>query len=97
VDDAPPDDVEWDAGKARRNRAKHGVSFNEAASALQDPLAVTKPDLRHSDGEDREFTIGRSKLQRIVVVAHVTRGTKIRIISARVATAAERNVYQQGH
>ena len=30
---------EWDADKAARNIAKHGVSFEEAASAMRDPLS----------------------------------------------------------
>lgn len=32
---------EWDAAKAARNIAKHGVSFQEAATVFGDPLAVT--------------------------------------------------------
>lgn len=95
-DEHPPEDVEWDAAKARRNLMKHGVSFDEGATALKDPLAVTKPDLRHSQREDREFMIGQSGDGRIVAIAYVTRGSKIRIISVRVATATERNDYRQG-
>jgi len=32
-------DFEWDADKAARNIAKHGVSFEEAASAMSDPVS----------------------------------------------------------
>jgi len=32
---------EWDPGKARQNRRKHRVSFQEAASVFGDPLAIT--------------------------------------------------------
>jgi uncharacterized DUF497 family protein len=39
---------EWDAGKARRNLEKHGVSFPEAASVFDDPRALDGEDLSHS-------------------------------------------------
>jgi hypothetical protein len=32
---------EWDAEKAATNLRKHGVSFEEAATVFDDPLAVT--------------------------------------------------------
>ena len=45
--------VEWDPNKARRNLRKHNVSFEEAATALRDPLSVTGVDPDHSIGEQR--------------------------------------------
>lgn len=35
---------EWDARKAESNLRKHGVSFEEAATALADDLSVTGAD-----------------------------------------------------
>jgi len=35
---------EWDEKKAAANLRKHGVSFEEAASAFGDPLSLTIPD-----------------------------------------------------
>jgi len=43
---------EWDATKASANLRKHGVSFDEAASAFGDPLSLTIPDPEHSGRED---------------------------------------------
>lgn len=39
---------EWDPAKAEANLTKHGVSFEEAASAFEDPLSATGaiPDVR---------------------------------------------------
>ncbi|MEX2204607.1 MAG: BrnT family toxin [Myxococcota bacterium] len=74
---------EWDPKKARANRRKHGVSFEEAVSVLLDPLSITYPDLDHSATETREVTIGRSR-----------RG-RVRIISARRATARERRQHEE--
>ena len=39
---------EWDEGKAPSNLAKHGVPFEEAASAFDDPAGLDGADLRHS-------------------------------------------------
>lgn len=39
---------EWDAHKAAANLAKHGVSFEEAATVFSDPLSLTIPDPAHS-------------------------------------------------
>jgi hypothetical protein len=39
---------EWDANKAKSNLAKHGVSFEQAATLFGDPLSITIPDPAHS-------------------------------------------------
>jgi uncharacterized protein len=44
---------EWDSRKAARNLAKHGVSFDEAATVFGDPLALIVSDPRHSADEER--------------------------------------------
>jgi uncharacterized DUF497 family protein len=86
---------EWDAGKASRNLAKHGVSFEEAATVFGDPLSLTIIDPLHSIDEDRFVTIGQSIRERTLVVVHTERGDRLRIISARVATRRERGDYEQ--
>lgn len=87
---------EWDAGKAAANIAKHGVSFDEAASVFLDPLAVSGPDPDHSIDESRYVTFGLSSLGRLLVVAHTWRRGAIRVISARRATRVERKLYEEG-
>jgi uncharacterized DUF497 family protein len=87
---------EWDPAKAASNRRKHGVSFEEAATAFDDPNGVLLFDVEHSDDEDRYLFLGMSDRMRLLVVCHVDRGV-IRIISARKATAAESKDYGQGH
>ena len=47
---------EWDARKAAANLRKHGVPFEEAATALRDDLAITGRDPDHSGGEARYIT-----------------------------------------
>jgi uncharacterized protein len=87
---------EWDPAKARKNRRKHGVSFEEASSVFYDSLAVTGLDPDHSEGEERMVTFGMSSQSRLLVVAHTERGNAVRIISARIATQYERNIYEEG-
>ena len=87
--------LEWSARKAQTNRAKHGVSFREAATVFADPLALTFNDPDHSANELRYLTFGVSDRGRSLVVAHTPRGDNIRIISARGMTPRERRQYEQ--
>ena len=86
----------WDPRKDATNRRKHGVGFREAATVLRDTLSTSYPDPMHSHGEQRYVTIGRSKLGRTLVVAHMERAGTIRIISGRLATPRERRFYEEG-
>jgi uncharacterized DUF497 family protein len=87
---------EWDAKKAIANRRKHGVTFEEASSALRDRLSATGHDPDHSENEERFVTFGMSSQGRLLAVSHTDRGNTIRIISARLATSAERQIYEEG-
>ena len=86
----------WDTKKATANYRKHGVSFEEASSALRDTLSATAHDPDHSEDEDRFVTFGISSQGRLLAVSHTDRGNSIRIISARLATNAERKIYEEG-
>jgi uncharacterized protein len=87
---------EWDHKKALANRRKHGVSFAEATSALRDTFSATAHDPDHSEDEERFVTIGISSLGRLLTISHTDRGDAIRIISARIATNTERQIYEEG-
>jgi len=85
---------QWDRVKAKKNKIKHKVSFDEAITVFYDPLSATFDDLDHSFDEQRFVTIGHSSHGRLLVVAHTERGKVIRIISARAATAHERKRHE---
>jgi uncharacterized protein len=87
--------VEWDPYKAKWSLAKHKVSFEEAATVLLDPLAKTAADPDHSVDERRFITFGLSARQRLLVVSFTWRDDSIRIISARLATRREREIYEE--
>jgi uncharacterized DUF497 family protein len=85
---------EWDSKKASANLAKHGVSFEDASTVFGDPLAGTIRDPLQSGDEARFITMGHSAAGTLVVVVHSERGERARIISARLATSAERKRYE---
>ena len=87
---------EWDPDKAASNATKHGVSFEEAATVFGDPLSLTAYDPDHSQDEDRYLTMGSSIDNRLLLVSHIDREDRVRIISARLATRRERKAYENG-
>ena len=89
-------EFEWSQAKARANLGKHGVSFEEAKSVFYDDYARQFFDEEHSGDEERFILLGKSNKSRILIVCHCERknGNIIRIISARKATAKERNFYE---
>lgn len=66
-------EYEWDPEKAARVARDHGITFDEARTVFEDPLAATRPDSQHSHDESRDVTIGVTDHGRTVVVAHTRR------------------------
>lgn len=85
---------EWAPAKETANRKKHGIAFDEALSVFYDPLSATFADPGSSLTEERLITIAHSSGQRLLVVVHTEEGEKIRVISARLATAHERKRHE---
>ena len=88
---------EWDDAKARFNAGKHGVTFDEAITAFDDPYGLIALDEKHSSAEERrEWLIGESDHGILVVVfTKRERGRILRIISARRASRRERTRYEE--
>ena len=87
------DRFEWDNEKAELNFLKHDVRFEQAEGIFDDPLVATFADPSHSADEDRQISIGSTFWNQVLIVSHTTVGERIRIISARRATRAERRKY----
>jgi len=85
----------WDQSKAASNLKKHGVSFEEARTVFDNPLAVIFDDEAHSVDEQREIIIGHSRQNRLLLIGFTERSGNVRIISARLATRNEREDYEQ--
>ncbi len=88
------DDFEWDDAKAARNVAGHGVTFEVARLAFDDPFAVAREDRRQRYGEERYLLLGMVQ-DRLLAVAYALRGGRVRIISARLAESQERRRYHE--
>ncbi len=96
---------EWDEEKNRTNLQKHGVDFETALHAFNDPnLALRKNRIDEETGEQRWNAIGVASFDDdaavLLIIVHVYRGTDeeeiIRIISARKANRQrERRLYLQ--
>ncbi|MCC7019665.1 MAG: BrnT family toxin [Ardenticatenales bacterium] len=86
--------LEWDDAKAAANVAKHGVSFEEAATVFDDPLFVEFFDPDHAEGEDRYLIVGLSGQGRLLIVAYAERADAVRLISARTVTRKEKEAYE---
>ena len=88
---------EWDPQKARSNRGKHGVSFEEAATAFLDPDGLDGDDLEHSEVEARRLRLAKSSLGKVLLIAYTIRRRNdeeiTRIISARRASRKESKRY----
>ncbi len=88
---------EWDEQKNRQNRAKHGIWFEEARTAFDDPHGRVFGDPEHSEDEERLILLGTSSASRVLVVVHCYRESesRVRLISARKATKKERKTYEE--
>lgn len=86
-------DIGWDSKKAASNLKKHGVSFEEAATALLDPMAKAQED-PDAEGELRWILLGVSTKPRLLSVVYTLRqDDRIRLIAAREATRNEAKHY----
>ena len=88
-------EFEWDEEKAAANLRKHGVDFADAALVFEDDLALTMEE-GHSTSEARFVAVGCDPGGQSLVVVYTWHGERIRLISARTATGAERRHYEKG-
>lgn len=87
-----PVQFEWDEEKNRSNKAKHGISFEEAGAIFDSPV-FTAADDREKYGEERFISTGLLGEFAVVVVVRTSRSGRIRLISARRANRKERQAY----
>jgi uncharacterized DUF497 family protein len=88
----------WSEVKAETNLKKHGIAFEEAATAFRDINAQIFDDEEHSEDEYRFILLGYSVISRLLIVCHCYRSNdedEVRIISARQATKHERQKYEE--
>ena len=93
-DEAQELEFEWHPLKAAANLKKHKISFDEAKTVFGDKTHLEVPDCEHSLDETRYLAIGRSEKGRILTLVFTERGTKLRLISVRVAEPWEKREYE---
>lgn len=84
----------WDEGKAASNLDKHGVSFEAATFVFDDPMRLEPEDV-FARGEYRNIVIGQVDGVVLTVVYSAPEEDLYRIISARIAIAHERKLYEK--
>jgi uncharacterized protein len=82
-----------DSRKAAANFRKHKVSFETACEVFFDPF-LHVVDAGIVEGEQREAVIAMTVNWRLLYVVYVERDDVIRVISARLAEGAERELYE---
>ena len=90
---------EWDENKNKSNIRKHKISFEEAKTVFDDPLARIFDDIFHSTDEIRYIIIGKSKFNKLILVVYTEKYNNdnndiIRIISSRLCTKKEMRDYE---
>ena len=80
---------DWDPRKAQSNLRKHGVSFDEVATAFLDPDGLDGEDLEHSKSEPRRLRLAKRGSGRVLLIAYTIRSKEneetTRIYGSRVA------------
>lgn len=89
-----PLEFQWDKGNIGKN-LKHKVQDNEAEETFFDKKKKIYKDYLHSDVEDRNILIGKTKKERILYLVFTIRGKKVRIISARDINKKEVAMYEK--
>ena len=86
----------WDPDKDLRNRQKHGIGFAEAVRVFDaEDHCLDIYDEEHSDDEERFIAIGPLAGDLVLVVWTERELETVRVISARWATAMERDLYRK--
>ena len=89
---------EFDPNKADANWHKHRVRFEDVEPVFDDPYALTRQDKTRQDPDTKDvprwLTVGSDAPGRVVTVCYALRESKIRLISAKLATKKERTHYE---
>ena len=89
-------EFEWDSEKEAINVQKHGIDFETACHVFNDKNRLEFYDKWHSlPDEDRYIVIGM--VEDVLYVVYTERDNAIRLISARITTPKEKELYSYGY
>jgi uncharacterized DUF497 family protein len=84
----------WDEDKRQTNIVRHGLDFADACLVLDSPWRLDIGVMRHGEYRIQSFSYVFGKLA-VLLVVHVERGEKVRVISFRRASQIETEVYHE--
>lgn len=90
-----PLEFEWDKYNTERIRVKHKIEPGECEQVFFNIPATIKPDIAHSQVEERYFASGKTNSGRILIVVYTIRSKKISVITARDANKKERRLHEK--
>jgi len=86
---------EWDEGNLTKNWEKHDVSEGECEQIFFRQPLIVRRDKKHSKLENRYYALGRTDAERLLFLVFTVRKEKVRVISARDMTPAEKKRYRK--
>jgi len=86
---------EWDNGNLNKNWIKHGVSWQECEQVFFNDPFLLFDDLKHSQNEIRYYALGRTDLNKHIMLVFAIRNEMIRIISATSMSRKEQKSYEE--
>jgi uncharacterized DUF497 family protein len=86
---------QWDIGNSEKNWISHQVTKSECEQVFFNQPLIIGDDKKHSQIEERYFTLGQTDNLRLLFIVSTIRENLIRVISARDMNKKEREVYQQ--
>jgi hypothetical protein len=90
---------DWDQSKNIENLRKHGVRFETASLAFEDPWNLSRKDQARNDAEERYNALAEIAPIVVLFVVYTWRERDeeeiIRLISARSASAREKRSYEE--
>ena len=88
---------EWDNEKEEANFRKHGIKFRTASKVFADENKLIRYDSEHSSQTESRYDV-LGKIGKVLFVVCVFRDNNVvRLISARLANAAEKERYENGN
>lgn len=88
-----PIEFEWDKHNIEHLH-RHRVEPGECEQVFFNIPLVVKPDFPHSSVEQRYFALGKTNMDRALVVIFTIRKRRLRVITARDANKKERRRYE---
>ena len=86
---------DWDEGNISKSWIKHDVSPFECEQVFFNQPLIVKNDEKHSKKEIRYYGLGKTDYEKKLFVVFTIRENKIRIISARIMSKKEREIYEK--